>query len=839
MKRLALYLGIVATLAASCTVQEMELKTFEPKDGMFYATFEQPGDAGTRVYANEDLLLRWTADDRVSIFNKNTYNQQYKFTGATGDNSGGFDKLEGPEFVTGNAISHVVSVYPYDAATRISESETISLTLPAEQPYAENTFGLGASTMVSVSSDNFLQYKNVGGFLRVTLFGPCAVFGLELRGNNGEKLAGNATVSMPVDGVPTLQLADDATDVITLKFERPVSLSSDSENGTDFWFVLPPVTFSKGFTITVDTGRIPFKQSTSKSVTIERNKLSKMSPFEVVYQPKNVIYYQSTDLNVVVPHSPNGFGEANIIGNEFHENGQWGALIFDKEVTSVGAYAFYNCSNLVIINLPDGVSSLGFGAFNNCVNLLTVNMSVNCPLTSIEASTFQGCKNMSGMVIPFSVTSIGNQAFDQCSKLSYLIIPDSVTSIGDSAFNQCSSLAKVKLPAALTSIGASAFYNCSSLKELTIPADVTNLGMYAFMNCVQLTKITVLPDTPPAGDGWMFSSTNECPIFVPAGSVEAYKSASAWSEYAHRIQAPRPTHIRYTSSDGQIVEPRIPQNLGANIVSNEYTNGQGVITLDGVVTIFENNVFVDCPTLTSIEIPESVVRIENSAFWGCTGLESVSLPEGLTFLGGGAFSRCSSLKDISIPNSVTTIDNNAFQDCSSLEYVSLPESLNIIGGQLFQNCSSLTEISIPQHVTEIGHDAFNGCTSLASVSIPESVYTIGNSAFMGCTSLASVTIPESVYTIGNGAFGSCTSLTSITIPKNVSQMDWAFVNCTNLETVTVLPYYPPSAWGAFRWFDEQKENDKITIYVPEGRVDAYKSANHWSEYADRITAIQE
>jgi hypothetical protein len=85
----------------------------------------------------------------------------------------------------------------------------------------------------------------------------------------------------------------------------------------------------------------------------------------------------------------------------------------------------------------------------------------------------------------------------------------------------------------------------------------------------------------------------------------------------------------------------------------------------------------------------------------------------------------------------------------------------------------------------------------------------------------------------------CTSLTSITIPKNVSQMDWAFVNCTNLETVTVLPYYPPRAWGAFRWVDEQKENDKITIYVREDRVDAYKSANHWSDYADRITAIQE
>lgn len=815
MKRIALYFGIAAVLFASCSTQEMDIQTPAQEEPMFYASFEQPVDEGTRVYATEDLLLRWTADDRVSIFNKNTYNQQYKFAGATGDNSGGFDKVEGAEFVTGNAISNVVSVYPYDAATWISESETLTLTLPAEQPYAENTFGLGANTMVSVSSDNFLQYKNVGGFLRVTLYGPCAIFGLELRGNNGEKLAGNATVSMPIDGVPTLRLADDATDVITLKFERPISLSSDSEKGTDFWFVLPPVTFSKGFTITVDTGRIPFKQSTSKSVTIERNKLSKMSPFEVVYQPKNVIYYQSTDLNVVVPHSPNGFGEANIIGNEFHENGQWGALVFDKEVTSIGAYAFNNCSNLAIINLPDGVSSLGFGAFNNCVNLLGVNMSLNCQLTRIEASTFQGCKNMSGMVIPLSVTSIGNQAFDQCSKLSYLMIPDGVTSIGDSAFNQCSSLPKVILPAALTSIGASAFYNCSSLKELIIPAGVTSLGMYAFMNCVQLTKITVLPDTPPAGDGWMFSSTNECPIFVPAGSVDAYKSASAWSEYAHRIQAPRPTYIRYTSSDGRIVEPRTPQNLGANIVSNEYTNGQGVITLDGVLTVLGDAVFLDCPTLTSIEIPESVVRIENSVFLGCTGLESVSLPEGLTFLGGGVFSRCSSLKDISIPNSVTTIEGSAFQDCSSLESISLPENLTLIRNY-----------------------AFSGCSSLKSVTIPPQVERIESGAFADCSSLSSISIPNSVTYMTWNSFGNCVNLTSVTIPENVSEMNGAFMGCTGLKSATVLPYYPPyQANGVFGFEGNGSLSEDLVIYVPKGRADAYRAASAWIQYADRIFEI--
>ena len=818
MKRIALYFGMAVVLLASCSIQEMDFQTPLQEDVEFYASFEQPTEEETKVYANEDLLLRWTADDRVSIFNKKTYNQQYAFTGETGDNAGGFKKVESDEFMTGNDISHVVSVYPYQEATKISESEVITVTLPAEQHYAQNTFGLGANTMVSVTEDNFLQYKNVGGYLRITLYGQGAVSSITLKGNNGEKLAGNATVTMPMDGVPSVQMASDATDMITLICDNYVGLNSDSEKGTDFWFVVPPVTFSKGFTVTVNTlsnWGVKNEKSTSKSLTIERSKLSKMSPFEVIYQPRNVIYYTSTDSKVVIPYSPNGFGGANIISNVFYEDGYYGALTFDQDLTSIGAYAFNNCTNLSIIYIPDGVASIGYGAFNNCTELFGVNMSVKCPLTRIESATFQGCKNLSGMTIPFSVTSIGDFAFNQCSNLFNIWIPDGVTSIGGGAFNQCSRLPKVTLPASLTSIGGSAFNECSSLTELSIPAGVTDIGSAAFMNCNQLTKITVLSDTPPTGNEWMFYGTNECPIFVPAGSVDAYKSASAWSEYAHRIQAPRPTYIRYTSSDGQIVEPRNPQNFGANIVSNVYKNGQGVITLDGLVTVFGGAVFAECPTLTSIQIPESVVRIENLAFVNCASLESISLPEGLTFLGGSAFASCSSLNTISIPNSVTTVESGAFQNCSSLESVTLPEGLTVIRPSVFGGCSSLKSVTIPPRVERIESGAFSDCTSLSSVSIPSSV------TYMTWSS-----------------FGNCVSLTSVTIPENVSEMNSAFWGCTGLKSATVLPYYPPyQAFGVFGNEEDGSLSEDLIIYVPKGRADAYKAAGAWKQYADRIFEI--
>ena len=282
MKRFALYIGVAIAFVASCSHQEKDFVTPQQDDITFYASFEQPSEE-TRVYANENLLLRWTADDRVSIFNKITYNQEYRFIGQTGDYEGGFNKVDNPEFMTGSEIPHVISVYPFQRQTRVSENEVITVSLPAEQSYAQNSFGLGANTMVSVSSGNLLQYKTVGGFLVINLYGKdVSVESITLKGNNGEILAGDATVTMPLNGTPSSIVADNATTEITLTCATPVQLGASVEESTQFWFVVPPVTFSKGFTITVreHTGEV-IEKSTGKSITIERNKLSKMSPIEV------------------------------------------------------------------------------------------------------------------------------------------------------------------------------------------------------------------------------------------------------------------------------------------------------------------------------------------------------------------------------------------------------------------------------------------------------------------------------------------------------------------------------------------------------------------------------
>lgn len=394
MKRIAFYLGLAAALMASCSIQEEDIKTPQQGDVIYYASFEQPAEDGTRVYANEDLLLRWTADDKVSIFGKNTYNQQYKFLGETGDNSGGFGKVDVAEYVTGNPISHTVSVYPYQASTKITEDEVVTLTLPAEQHYAENTFGLGANTMVSVSSDNVLQYKSIGGFLMLKLYGDdVSVLSITLKGNNGEKLAGKASVTMPVDGVPQLTMESDATEKITLIFDTPVELGHTAEESTQFWFVVPPVTFNHGFTIEVNrTKRGVFEKSTSKSVSINRNQLSRMAPIEVeTPQPDNVIYYTSSEGTTVIPNPGADFG-ATILSNEYVDGR--GIITFDGDVTSIGDHAFYGCASLTGISIPDAVTTIG-------------------------DSAFQGCSSLTSLVFPKNVSNIGRFAFRGCYTLAF------------------------------------------------------------------------------------------------------------------------------------------------------------------------------------------------------------------------------------------------------------------------------------------------------------------------------------------------------------------------------------------------------------------------------------
>ena len=186
--------------------------------------------------------------------------------------------------------------------------------------------------------------------------------------------------------------------------------------------------------------------------------------------------------------------------------------VIPNTVTSIERDAFYECTGLTSITIPDSVTAIGASAFGNCRSLTTIT-------------------------IPTGVTSITQSLFEGCSGLTTVNMPSGITFIDMWAFRNCSGLTSITIPSAVTRIGQQTFNNCVGLTSIDIPSGVTRIGSSGFYGCTGLTSVTVNATTPPTLDSNAFDATNNCPIYVPSGSVSTYKSSQYWFIYSSRIEA--------------------------------------------------------------------------------------------------------------------------------------------------------------------------------------------------------------------------------------------------------------------------------------------------------------
>ena len=249
-------------------------------------------------------------------------------------------------------------------------------------------------------------------------------------------------------------------------------------------------------------------------------------------------------------------------------------------------------------------------------------------------------------------------------------------------------------------------------------------------------------------------------------------------------------------------------------------------------------------TYTFDTLGEHIVKYKVSGtqiggyFENCTALVSATIPEGITYLRERLFKGCKNLTSVVIPDSVTSIDIMCFNNNPVMElyeglyyigdYIvgsyyqklttyAIKDNVKLMCRRLFSSKNTTTKITLNNRITKLDDFTFVGCSALTSVG------TVGSGA--------SLEIPNNVTTIGDSVFKNCTGLTSVTIPNGVTSIgDNAFYDCSGLTSITFEATTPPTLGSSVF-------GSNYPIYVPAESVEAYKTAQNWSTYADRIFAI--
>ena len=557
------------------------------------------------------------------------------------------------------------------------------------------------------------------------------------------------------------------------------------------------------------------------------------------------------------------------------------SLQLPSGLLSIGNGAFFNCIGLSSLQLPSGLTSIGMNAFSGCSGLTSVSLPSG--LTQIPYRTFYGCYSLKSVQIPSAVKAIGGEAFSECTGLTSLELPSGLTMIVDGAFSGCSSLTSVSLPSGLPQIPYRTFAGCYSLKSVQLPSDVKTIGNEAFRECTGLTSLELpsgltkieegafsgcsnivsiyayMPD-PPLFDGeakdFPTCFNENCTLYVPKKSYTAYIVAPGWGDFK-TIAKFNPDLIRDWVTKNVAQAGTLSTVIGEdkeNITKLKLTgnlNDTDVQYLEEMIReaalqelnlkdalLYTINVcrFSDCKSLTSLVLPDVLLRIEKAAFSNCTGLTTISLPAGLEYM-YAAFDGNIGLTSIYANMPTPLQDAYSFDGLDKSNcYLYVPK------GSLDAYRQDWEWGSFP-YIAGLERDSATGLFSLEicpngyrdyeliDVAMRDKVKSLKISGAVDfgfinqylSSNLQNLDLKDANVTdLPYCGLDRCQDLTTISLPAGLRSIDKGFLsNCRNLRTIYAYMPDPNALIYEDNFYYESRE---WTLYVPKGMKNAYQNS---------------